>query len=185
MARRTTTSRSAKPGAEVSGGAAGQTSGLAAEIGKKRPFDLPEQETHLNLLRTHSVLAAEGHRLLKPYKLSEALYNTLRILRGHDDGATPKACSDIGAMMIAQVPDVTRIIDRLEDMGLAQRRRTDADRRVVLVSITKKGLELLGRLDRPVLEMHKQQLGHMTRAELRELSRLLEKARLGGGPSKR
>jgi len=182
MARRTTPSRTARPAAESSATGPG---GLAGEIGKKRPFDLPEQEAHLNLLRTHSVLSAEGHRLLKPYGLSEALYNALRILRGHDEGSTPKSCSDIGGMMIAQVPDVTRIIDRLEAMGLAQRRRTDADRRVVLVSITKKGMELLARLDRPVLEMHKQQLGHMTRAELRELSRLLEKARLGGAAPKR
>lgn len=154
------------------------TRGLAAEIGKRKPFDSPEQEAHLNLLRTHGVLTAEFHRRFKPFKLSEALYNCLRILRGGDNGNTPKACSQIGSMMIAQVPDVTRIVDRLEKMGLATRERTADDRRVVLVSITKKGLDLLAKLDKPVHELHKRQLGHMTKAELTDLIRLLEKARI-------
>jgi len=152
--------------------------GLAAEIGKRKPFDSPEQEAHLNLLRTHGVLTAEFHRRFKGYKLSEAVYNCLRILRGGDNGNTPKPCSQIGTMMIAQVPDVTRIVDRLEKMGLATRQRTADDRRVVLVALTKKGLDLLAKLDKPVQDLHKQQLGHMTKTELTELIRLLEKARL-------
>ena len=148
---------------------------LAQEIGKKRPFDAPEQEAHLNVLRTASVLAAPFNRLFKQHRLSEALYNALRILRG--SGSTGCACHEVGEMMIAQVPDVTRLVDRLEAMGLAERRRTTEDRRVVMVAITRKGLDLLAKLDAPVMELHRRSLGHMSRAELSELSALLAKAR--------
>jgi DNA-binding MarR family transcriptional regulator len=79
--------------------------------------------------------------------------------------------------MITRVPDVTRLVDRLEAQSLVRRDRTSRDRRVVLVSLTPKGIKLLATLDEPVLRIHDEQLGHMTREELHELSRLLTKAR--------
>jgi len=48
---------------------------------------------------------------------------------------------------------------------------------VVYIEITKKGLTLLKRMDEPVNQLHKRLVGHLTRSELKELSRLLEKAR--------
>lgn len=77
-------------------------------------------------------------------------------------------------------PDVTRLVDRLARTGLAKRARTTQDRRIVLVSITRKGLALLDQLDQPMLELHKRQLRHMMRQELAELNRLLVKAREPG-----
>ena len=81
-------------------------------------------------------------------------------------------------MTVASVPDVTRLIDRLVKAGLIDRIRGDADRRVVLARITTKGLALLRRLDEPVLELHQQTLGHLSRNELKQLNTLLERARL-------
>lgn len=152
--------------------------GLKDEIGKRSPFELLEQEAYLNLLRTVSVLEAGFVPLLKGRGLSEATYNALRILRGEMQGGAPGVpCQTIGDRLITRVPDVTRLIDRLERSGLAKRARTTEDRRVVLVSITKKGLSLLESLDKPLLELHKQILRHMSREELAELNRLLVKAR--------
>lgn len=148
---------------------------LRTEIGKKKPFDLPEEEAHLNILRTGSLLDAGFARLFRPHGLTEASYNALRILRGHHPAGIPS--QTIGTQMVARVPDVTRVVDRLVEAGLAERERTEHDRRVVIVRITRRGLDLLGRLDAPVRELNKRQLGHMTRAELAELSRLLAKAR--------
>ena len=79
--------------------------------------------------------------------------------------------------LIAAVPAITGLIDRLEAIGLVTRERSTADRRVVYVAITAGGLELLARLDRPVIDLHKALIGHLAPAELLELSRLLEKAR--------
>ena len=159
--------------------------GLREEIGKRRPFDTPEQEAYLNLTRTESLLRADFEALFRPYGLSEATYNALRILRGASLGDVPgkRSCHEIGEQLVARVPDVTRLIDRLEAQGLAERRRCNNDRRVVYVSITRKGLDLLDKLDEPTLELHKSQLGHMNRAELAELNRLLVRARAARTPA--
>ena len=148
---------------------------LKDEIKKRRPFDSPAEEAYLNLLRTATVLAAEFERLFKDAGLSEPQYNVLRILRGAGGDGLP--CLEVGARMITRVPDVTRLVDRLEAAGLVERRRTSEDRRVVMISITKKGLDAIAPLDAELTAIHKRQMGHMTRRELEELSRLLEKAR--------
>lgn len=153
--------------------------GLACEIGKKRPFDAPEQEVFLNLARTTAVLGAEFTRLFREHGLSESGYNVLRILRGAgDDGFS---CSRVGEHLVTPVPDVTRLIDGLVRRGLAKRSRGKQDGRVVIARITPAGQTVLKRLDGPVLALHKNQLGHMGKAELAELSRLLVAARGGGG----
>ena len=79
--------------------------------------------------------------------------------------------------MIAAVPGITGLIDRLEGLGLVTRERSAEDRRVVFAAITPKGLELLARLDQPLDSAHKDLIGHLSRAELGDLIRLLEMAR--------
>ena len=74
-------------------------------------------------------------------------------------------------------PDVTRLLDRLEKDGLVERVRSGTDRRVVMISIKAAGLKLLTALDEPMRQIHRDSLGHLTRAEIRELNRLLVKAR--------
>ena len=148
---------------------------LQEELGKRHPFDLPEQEAALNLARTADFLHQPFEQLFESHGLSGPQYNVLRILRGHGAGGVP--CHAVGEQMVARTPDVTRLVDRLERAGLAERVRTPEDRRVVLVRATAAGLGLLARLDRPVLDLHRRTLGHLTRAELAELNRLLVKAR--------
>ncbi|QDT36294.1 MarR family winged helix-turn-helix transcriptional regulator [Stratiformator vulcanicus] len=147
---------------------------LAREIKKKRPFDCPEQEAALNLRRTAGIVLEQHDRLFKRHGISSPLYNILRILRGNDGGLP---CSEIGSQMVTRVPDTTRLIDRLERLGFVLRERGESDRRVVTVKITSAGLELLASLERPVMDLHKQSLGHLSESELADLNRLLTKAR--------
>ncbi|MCY3001138.1 MAG: MarR family transcriptional regulator [Planctomycetota bacterium] len=79
--------------------------------------------------------------------------------------------------MIQRVPDVTRLVDRLEAAKLVERARTPEDRRVVLVRITAAGRNVLDALDAPVDALHKKQFASLAPAELAELQRLLVKAR--------
>lgn len=152
---------------------------LKEELGKRKPFDCPEQEAYLNILRSASVIGGPVSALLKEHGLSDATYNVLRILRGATlpGAAGRRTCTEVGEQMVTLVPDVTRLVDRLEDQGLVARERCTEDRRVVYIRITRRGLDLLARLDRPLVEVQRAQLGHMPRAELAELSRLLVKAR--------
>jgi len=148
---------------------------LQEEIRKKRPFDQPEEEAALNLLRTVDAVQAPIERLFSEHGLSDSQYNVLRILRGHGGDGIP--CSEIGEQMISRMPDVTRLVDRLEQAKLVERARTASDRRVVLVRLTDAGRTLLADLDEPVRKLQVELLGHLTRAELTELTRLLVKVR--------
>lgn len=148
---------------------------LRRSTGKARPFDTPEQEAFLNLIRTQALLSAQLGRLFKPHRLTESSYNVLRILRG----AHPRRLrsSEIRDRLVVPGPDVTRLVDRLVGRGLVERFADEGDQRVVLVGLTRKGRSLLDRLDAPLLEAHADQLGHLTRAELASLIGLLCKAR--------
>lgn len=152
---------------------------LREELGKTNPFDSPEQEAILNILRTQAHLHAPIFAHFKAHGLSEATYNVLRILRGAQQRNQTEGVrsTEIGKDMVVRVPDVTRLVDRLIDKGLAERGRCNDDRRVVYVKITKAGLTLLAKMDKPLYQLHRDQLGHLSETELRELSRLLTKAR--------
>lgn len=148
---------------------------LQTEIKKRHPFESLEQEAFLNLLRTADHLNCEFTRLFAAHGLSGPQYNVLRILRGSGEEGLP--CLEIAGQMITRMPDITRLVDRLEAAGFVSRCRTDSDRRVVLVKITPAGSELLTRLDQPVRDLHKKVLSHLSEDELSELTRLLTKAR--------
>ena len=79
--------------------------------------------------------------------------------------------------MITRDPDITRLLDRLEKRELISRCRETKDRRMVAARITSQGLKLLARLDEPVQEMHRKQLGHLGGPRLKELRELLVAAR--------
>jgi DNA-binding MarR family transcriptional regulator len=150
-------------------------SSLQAEIKRRLPFESLEQEAFLNLLRTSDHLQVEFARLFAMHGISGPQYNVLRILRGAEgDGLQ---CLEIAGQMITRMPDITRLVDRLEASGLVERSRTEADRRVVIVKITAAGLVLLHRLDEPVLQTHREAMKNLTADEQRDLIRLLTKAR--------
>lgn len=152
-------------------------SNLKSALQKQGEWDSLEQEAMINLFHTSSLLSCRADRLFRSHGISGPQYNILRILRGHDK-ALPSL--EIASQMIAMVPDITRLLDRLETAGYVKRERSSKDRRMVLISISAAGLKLLGKLDEPVRQQEKDSLGHMTRKELSELCRLLSKARDNG-----
>jgi DNA-binding MarR family transcriptional regulator len=148
--------------------------GKVASKGKVRPAVCPEEVVFLDLIQTADILSRGPAQVLKSENLSATQYNVLRILRGAPEGLP---CGEIGSRMITRDPDITRLLDRLESRGLISRRRETRDRRTVLVWITPVGLKLLEKLDSPVHEAHRKQLGHMGKERLRALSELLEASR--------
>lgn len=131
-----------------------------------------EQEAYVALLRAADALTHAPAALLKEHGLTPAQYNVLRILRGA--GADGLRCGDVGARMIQREPDITRLLDRLERRGLTTRTRAQDDRRVVHVTISGTGLDLLARLDGPILEAHRAQFTRLSRRRLEELIRTLK-----------
>ena len=128
----------------------------------------------LDLVRTADLLSRPAAQLLKSKDLSPAQYNVLRILRGAPEGLT---CGEIGNRMITRDPDITRLLDRLEKRKLIERHRDAKDRRMVLTRITTGGLEILARLDEPVQQAHRRQLGHLGKEKLSTLREILREVR--------
>lgn len=151
---------------------------LQKEIKKRGPFDSLEQEAMLNILRTNDQFGNRFGKLFRDYGLTASQYNILRILRGE---GKPLPCLEVADRMIQVVPAITGLIDRLEAAGMVKRIRSEEDRRVIYVEITTKALRVLNEMDQPVLDLHRALLGHLTRTELKELIRLLEKARPQSG----
>ncbi len=146
-----------------------------AETGGKPRRAVSDEETaFLELARTTDQLSRGLVAVLKGEELSPNQYNVLRILRGAPEGLP---CGEIGSRMITRDPDITRLLDRLEKRGLISRRRETKDRRMVLARITTEGLKILARLDGPIEEIHRRQMGHLGRERLRVLCELLRATR--------
>ena len=141
---------------------------------RSRRVASPEEAAFLDLLRTTDMLSRELAQVLKTEDLSPTQYNVLRILRGAPEGLP---CGDVASRMITRDPDVTRLLDRLEKRELISRSRENRDRRTVIARIAPAGLKLLSRLDEPVQEAHRKQLGHLGQGRLKALAELLRVAR--------
>jgi DNA-binding MarR family transcriptional regulator len=148
---------------------------LSQEIHQQKPFVSLEEEAFLGLQRTASLLLQSLGRELKGHDLTPAQYNTLRILRGA--GPDALTCGEIGDRLVSPGPDVTRLLDRLEQRGLVTRLRDAEDRRIVRARITEKGLDLLATLDEPVGRMLGRLLGNLGQERLRTFVSLLDEAR--------
>src|SRR3954465_1781303 len=132
---------------------------LRTELKQTKPFRSLEEEAMLSIQRTAALLDHRLGEVFKAHGITGTQYNVLRILRGA--GPEGLCRNEVRDRMIAQVPDVTRLLARLGGSGLIERERSSEDRRQVATRITEKGLQLLSELDEPVAGIHKRQLGHM------------------------
>ncbi len=140
-----------------------------------RRFDSLEQEAFLNLWRTYDRLHVIEEFLFDRFDLTPQQYNVLRLLRG--EGGGKLATLALAARLVSRAPDITRILDKLEERGLIERERPPDNRRLVLIGLTEAGRNLLAELDALVRECHVRQLGHLSQDELRQLIALLQSAR--------
>ncbi len=147
---------------------------LQFEIKQNKGFTSTAEEALLNLQRTADHIQIAYTRLFREHGITSQQYNVLRILRGAGE---PLPILEVGDRMVTVVPAITGLIDRLEKQGLVRRTRSEADRRVVTVTILGKGLSLLGDLDKPIVTLSKQLLTHMEEKELKKTIQLLEKMR--------
>jgi len=151
--------------------------GLQAELKQNIPFSSREQEAYLALLRTADALQTQVEAWLKEFGLTGTQYNALRILRGAGPEGLP--CREIGERMITHDPDITRLLNRLEDRGFVKRTRAKNDRRVICGKITPAGLKLLREMDSPLEKRGREMLRHVGQEKLKDLIELLELVRSG------
>jgi DNA-binding MarR family transcriptional regulator len=139
-----------------------------------RRFDSPEQQAYLALWRTYDRLRALDDDLFARFDLTAQQYNLLRLLRAAHEPVPTLALAE---RLVSRAPDITRMLDKLEERGLITRTRSAKDRRTVLVAVRGAGLALLDRIAEPLRACHEKQLGHLSASELKLLIALLKTAR--------
>jgi DNA-binding MarR family transcriptional regulator len=138
-------------------------------------FDSLQQEVYLNLWRTYDRLRAYEDELFARHGLTPQQYNALRLLRAAYPGKLPTLA--LAGKLISRAPDITRLLDKLNERGLIERERPTGNRRVVNVGITAAGIDLLDQLAPVVNQCHESQLGHLNPQEMATLVELLRRAR--------
>ena len=144
---------------------------LRDEIKQTKPFTSLEQEAQLSVIRTGALLLDEVEQFLKPYGITATQYNVLRILRGSEPNGLCR--NELRDRMLTRMPDMTRLLDRLEEAGLVDRARQDDDRRMVRSRISSSGIKLLADLDGVTQKEEKRRLGYLNEQQLRSLIDLL------------
>lgn len=142
---------------------------FAKEINSTFPNEMVK--ALLNIRYTAGWLEQIGTNLLKPHNISEQQYNILRILRGAGGEITVTVVRE---RMVQKSPNTTRLMNKLCEKKLIDRNRCESDRRVVFVKITKKGLDLLARIDLSDFDIYAKRL---TEVEAKILNGLLDKIR--------
>ena len=146
---------------------------LKAKIKQRTDFDNPAGEAILNLTVATDAVRGQMDRLFATYEITSGQYNVLRILRGAGCDGHPRC--EIAARMVERAPDITRLVDRLEQQKLVIRERSDEDRRQSVARISQKGLDLLDRIEPELSEFISQIAQKLSVAEWIALTSLCEK----------
>ena len=129
----------------------------------------------INLTYTSRILGYRFLQELKKHEITEQQYNVLRILRGFRAEA-PLSIGFIKERMLDRDSDVSRLVDRLFNVGLVNRYEDKTDRRKKTVEITEKGLMMLTNMLETELQVDKS-LKNLSPEEVEQLNFLLDKIR--------
>jgi DNA-binding MarR family transcriptional regulator len=150
---------------------------LQAEIKQSKPFSSPTAEALLSILRTAAVIDHHLAEALRPFGITATQYNVLRILRGA--GQKGMCGREVAERLVSKVPDVSRLLDRTEDLGLIKRERDPEDRRHVTARITEKGLTVLDKATPELEAIERRRFGRLDPEGLQRLISALEDVRGG------
>lgn len=90
-----------------------------------------------SVVRVHQLLMERIDAVLRPYGLTFARFEMLRVLAFTRNGEMPM--SKLGSVLQVHPTSVTSAVRRLENQGYARRTPSDQDRRIVLAAITEDG----------------------------------------------
>lgn len=146
---------------------------LEEEI-KQKKFRNEYHKLAVNILYTHGWLINHQAAFLKKCGITSAQFNILRILRGQYPN--PASVNLLKERMLDKMSDASRLVERLKQKDLLDRKICRADRRRVEVVITKKGLKLLENIDKHDNEID-QLFNKLSSSEAKTLNEFLDKMR--------
>jgi DNA-binding MarR family transcriptional regulator len=152
---------------------------LRQELRQNKPFVSLEQEALLSVVRTSAELMDRFELFLRPHGITATQYNVLRILRGSEPEGLCR--NELRDRMLTRMPDVTRLLDRMEEAGLVERTRDTEDRRMVTSRITNKAQDILATLDPLVAENEKHFFSGISQDQIQTLIDVLNAVRNADG----
>jgi len=135
-------------------------------------FNSEYHKMNVNIIYTYNWIMEQSKRFFEKADLTPQQFN-LRILRG---AAKPMSTLQIRQRMLDKMSDTSRIVDRLIKKELVQKIVCQTDRRLVDVTITEKGLNLLNMLDQATHELDSN-LSSLSLEEAEKMNLLLDKLR--------
>jgi DNA-binding MarR family transcriptional regulator len=127
------------------------------------------------ILVTAERLREYTNRICHVFGVTVQQYNILRILRDADPHAL--SCAEINSRMIQRSPDITRLLSRMEDMGLIVRSRDPSDNRIVRTAILEEGANLVASMAEMISSVD-DVFDALTEEETESLHQVLSKVRL-------
>src|SRR4051812_18512275 len=120
---------------------------------KQKEFSSEYHKGIINLMFTFSWLDDHSREFFKKFGLTPQQFNILRILRGqHPNPCTINLLKD---RMLDKICDASRMIERLRKKELVERKVSLNDRRSVDIIVTKKGIDLLKKIDKTLPDFEK------------------------------
>lgn len=135
-------------------------------------FRNSKNKAMVNILFTHAWMVEHIKNFVKTENLTPQQYNILRILRG---AGQPLSTLQLRERMLDKMSDTSRFVERMVSKGLLQKAVSEKDKRMVDVSITPLGMQMLDNLDKRNGELDG--ILHLTEEELETLNNLLDKLR--------
>ncbi len=147
--------------------------GISEDI-KQKSFESEHQKALINLIYTSNHVIGKMNLFFKSYDITRQQYNVLRILRGQHPH--PSSVNLIKERMLDKMSDASRIVKRLLEKGLIERKISFYDRRSVEITISEKGLKLLVNTDKEVRNFD-HLVENLDTNEAKQLNSLLDKLR--------
>lgn len=117
--------------------------GIASEI-QQTNFRSEHHKALVNVIFSSNWLLEKIRQIIDKEDITPQQYNILRILKG---SAEPLSTLQIRERMLDKMSDTSRIVERLLKKGLVHKVTCVHDKRLVDVTITPEGIELLNRLE--------------------------------------
>jgi len=147
---------------------------ILKEINQKE-FDSGIEKAMVNLLYTSNWFRDYHHQIFSPFGIKPQHYNILRILKGkHPQPISP---GEIKEVMLDKAPDLTRLLDKLEDLRYVDRHLCPVNRRKMDILITKSGKKILNEINKKNKKAMDSWTGRLSEKEAEKLSELLDKFR--------
>ena len=148
---------------------------LDEDFGLNEKYDNLPEVLFGNLLRTADAIRRSIDGLLKKKGVTLSQYNVIRSIRERGKKGAPIGI--LGKEMLTHVPDMTRLIDRMEKKDFVKRFHSLEDRRSILIQLTPKGLKIANESEYELVELHKQNFDSLSKKEQEQLKHLLFRVR--------